>query len=50
MNKIAKVGTDIFEKEYEKALANYKTQLKLTVKVMLEFGDKLPAVGEFFDD
>ncbi|MBQ2871473.1 hypothetical protein IJE86_07220 [bacterium] len=31
----------------EIALANYKNQLKLTVKVMLEFGDKLPNPGEF---
>ncbi len=32
------------------ALANYKTQLKLTVKVMLEFGDKLPQIGDIPED
>ena len=31
----------------EIALENYKKQLKLTVKVMLEYGDKLPTPGEF---
>ena len=31
----------------EKALENYKTQLKLAVKVMLEYGDKLPNPGEY---
>ncbi len=34
----------------EVALSNYKTQLKLAVKVMLEFGEKLPEVGEFFGE
>ena len=34
----------------EIALENYKNQLKLIVKVMLEFGDKLPKVGEIPED
>lgn len=34
----------------EIALANYKNQLRLTVKVMLEYGDKLPSVGEYVED
>ena len=34
----------------EIALANYKNQLRLTVKVMLEFGDKLPSIGEYVED
>jgi len=34
----------------EIALANYKKQLKLTVKVMLEFEEKLPSVGDFPKD
>lgn len=34
----------------EIALANYKTQLKLAVKVMLEFNKKLPEVGDFPED
>ncbi len=31
----------------EIVLANYKHQLKLTVKIMLEYGDKLPNPGEY---
>lgn len=31
----------------EIALANYKQQLKLAVKVMLEFGDELPSPGNY---
>lgn len=34
----------------EIALQNYKTQLRLAIKVMLEFGDKLPQVGEYPED
>ena len=34
----------------EIALENYKKQLKLTIKVILEFGDKLPQVGEIPED
>lgn len=34
----------------EIALAQYKNQLKLTVKIMIEFGDKLPAPGEYEED
>ena len=33
----------------EIALENYKKQLKLTVQVMLEMGDKLPQPGEYLD-
>ena len=33
----------------EIALQNYKTQLKLTVQIMIEMGDKLPQPGEITD-
>lgn len=32
------------------ALANYKKQLKLTIQIMLELGDKIPAPGEYPTD
>lgn len=32
------------------ALENYKKQLELTIKVMLEFGEKIPKVGEYPED
>lgn len=34
----------------EIALENYKKQLKLSIKIMLEYGDKLPSPGEFPED
>jgi len=34
----------------EIALENYKSQLRLAILVMLEFGDKLPAPGEYEED
>lgn len=37
-------------KTQEIALANYKKQLRLTIKVMLEFGDEIPKPGDFDDD
>ncbi len=30
--------------------SNYKDQLRLSIKVMLEFGDKLPEPGEYEHD
>lgn len=37
-------------KTKELALQNYKKQLRLTIKVMLEFGDEIPEPGDFDDD
>ena len=37
-------------KTREIALANYKKQLRLLIKVMLEFDDPIPNPGEFEDD
>ena len=37
-------------KTIEKALENYKNQLKLTLMIMLEDGDKILEPGEFDED
>lgn len=36
--------------DQEKALANYKRQLKLILQIMLEDGEKIPEPGEFEED
>lgn len=37
-------------KTEEACLANYKRQLRLTIKVMLELGDEMPEPGEEEED
>ena len=37
-------------KTKEICLQNYKKQLRLLIRVMLEFDDKIPAPGEFEED
>ena len=50
IGKFHEEGTGGFDQDDEKALENYKTQLKLAIKVMLEYGDKLPNPGEYEEE